>query len=216
MNVRRLTLLAGPGAVALFICRGLMVRGIRAIDQRGGLATRRGERAYGSVAPLFAGLHRHVVDDVVSIVGNRPAVVIDIGAGPGDVLFALTWRAPVAVLTGVEPSRKMRELAASRGVAEVDGSAETLPLEDGSVDLAVSTLSLHHWDRPAQAFAEIRRVLRPGGQARLYDVRFATYTEAEVRQFAHDAGLGAATVRRSVLEEHVLGVRPYVLITLDA
>lgn len=46
-----------------------------------------------------------------------------------------------------------------------------LPYPDGSVALVVSSLSLHHWPDPQAGLAEIHRILRPGGQAWLYDVK---------------------------------------------
>jgi ubiquinone/menaquinone biosynthesis C-methylase UbiE len=48
-----------------------------------------------------------------------------------------------------------------------------LPFDDGSVDLVVSSLSQHHWDDPAGGLRDIVRVLRSGGQAWIYDFRFA-------------------------------------------
>jgi ubiquinone/menaquinone biosynthesis C-methylase UbiE len=51
------------------------------------------------------------------------------------------------------------------------GSAEHLPFGDGTQDFIVSTLSLHHWDEPQAAFKEIYRVLKPGGQMLIYDLR---------------------------------------------
>jgi ubiquinone/menaquinone biosynthesis C-methylase UbiE len=53
------------------------------------------------------------------------------------------------------------------------GDVAALPFADNSVDLVVSTLSLHHWDDPAAGFNEIVRVLGPGGQAWIYDFRTA-------------------------------------------
>ena len=46
-----------------------------------------------------------------------------------------------------------------------------LPFPDASLDLVVSTLSLHHWDDPGSIFDEIARVLRPGGAFLLFDLR---------------------------------------------
>ena len=58
------------------------------------------------------------------------------------------------------------------------GDVVTLPFADGSVDLVVSTLSLHHWDDPAAGLDEIVRVLAPGGQAWIYDFRPALTADA--------------------------------------
>ena len=46
-----------------------------------------------------------------------------------------------------------------------------LPYADHSVALVVSSLSLHHWPDAEAGIAEIRRVLRPGAHAWLYDVK---------------------------------------------
>ena len=48
--------------------------------------------------------------------------------------------------------------------------AESLPLQDNSVDLALSTTSFHHWQDQAAGIREIARVLRPGGYFMLVDI----------------------------------------------
>ncbi len=50
------------------------------------------------------------------------------------------------------------------------GAAGRLPFPDGSFDVVTSTASLHHWKEPAAALDDIHRVLKPGGQALLYDI----------------------------------------------
>lgn len=194
----------------------LVVRAIRSLDRRGGLASRRGARTYGRLAGLFHGLHRAVARDVVAIVGDRAATVIDVGAGPGDLLGEIKRRAPGVIAVGVDPSSEMRDVAASRGIREIDGRAEAMPFADASIDLIVSTLSAHHWDDPVAALRELRRVLRPGGQARIYDVRFAGYGRDEVGVLAAEAGLRPDSVGHEIIPEGVLGLRPFSLITVDA
>jgi ubiquinone/menaquinone biosynthesis C-methylase UbiE len=46
-----------------------------------------------------------------------------------------------------------------------------LPLADGSVDLIVSTASLHHWTDAGAVIASLARVLRPDGRMWIYDLR---------------------------------------------
>lgn len=58
--------------------------------------------------------------------------------------------------------------------------AAALPLADGSVDVAVSTLSLHHWRDVPAILRELHRVVRPGGHVLIYDLRFSY----SARQFA--------------------------------
>jgi SAM-dependent methyltransferase len=81
-------------------------------------------------------------------------------------------------VTGVDIAPDMveraRSLAARSGVADrvafQVGDVAALPFADASFDVVVSTLSAHHWPNPAAGLAEIHRVLRPGGIARIYDV----------------------------------------------
>lgn len=73
-------------------------------------------------------------------------------------------------LVGIEPNPGMRERAQRRlaeckvPVEVLDGRAEALQLDAGFADTAVSTLTLCSVGDPARTLAELRRVLRPGGQ----------------------------------------------------
>jgi ubiquinone/menaquinone biosynthesis C-methylase UbiE len=55
------------------------------------------------------------------------------------------------------------------------GSGEALPLEDASVDLALSTISFHHWHDQAAGLREAARVVRPGGSFLLADFILPTW-----------------------------------------
>ncbi len=63
------------------------------------------------------------------------------------------------------------------GVGLKLGRAEELPFKDGWFERAVSTLAVHHLDRP-RAFPEIRRVLAPGGR-----YAFATFDPSYFPQY---------------------------------
>ncbi len=98
---------------------------------------------------------------------RRPLRVLDLGSGTGRFtpVLAETFGGPV---TGVEPSQKMRAVAETSAqhfnVSYKAGSAESIPLPDGSCDLVLMFLSFHHVrDRPAAA-SEIARVLTSGGR----------------------------------------------------
>jgi SAM-dependent methyltransferase len=88
--------------------------------------------------------------------------VADVGAGTGISTRQLRGRG--ASVTAVELSAPMlRQLvAASPGVTAVQGSANALPLADGSVDF-VTFAQAWHWVEPELAVPEVLRVLRPGG-----------------------------------------------------
>lgn len=213
--IARVALVVGLGVVAWVRWRGFVVRVVRALDRRGGLASRQGQRAYTRVSRLFDGLRRRVVADAVAALGDRSAVVLDIGAGPGDLVRDLRGALPRARVTGVEPSPEMRSIAVERGIDLVDGRAEALPIADASVDLVVSTLASHHWDDPVAAFAEIRRVLSPGGEAWIDDVRFAGFGLGEARALATAAGFPAEAVARRILDDRILGLRLFARVVLS-
>lgn len=89
--------------------------------------------------------------------------VADLGAGTGK--FTGLVAATGAAVTAIEPVDAMRaRLAASLpGVTALAGSAEAIPLPDGSLDALVCAQAFHWFSTPA-ALAEIRRVLKVGGR----------------------------------------------------
>lgn len=99
--------------------------------------------------------------------------VVEIGFGTG--LNLPHYPAGASELVAVEPNAGMidrsdvRVQAAAFPVRIVDGSAEALPFLDGEFDTAVTTLTLCSVTDPALALAELRRVLRPGGQLLLLE-----------------------------------------------
>jgi SAM-dependent methyltransferase len=89
----------------------------------------------------------------------RGRMVVDLAAGTGKLTRPLL--ATGAEVVAVEPVAEMRAVlpGAARGV---DGTAEAMPLPDGSAD-AVTVAQAFHWFDGGAALAEIHRVLRPGG-----------------------------------------------------
>jgi SAM-dependent methyltransferase len=82
---------------------------------------------------------------------------VEIGVGTG------RFAEPLGIRFGVEPSRQMALFATRRGVQVLEGVAEALPLADRCVDYAVMITTVCFVDDVAAAFAEVYRVLRPGG-----------------------------------------------------
>lgn len=99
--------------------------------------------------------------------------VVEVGAGNG--LNFPHYPPEVEEVIAVEPEAylraRAREAAAAAAVRVrvVDGLAEALPLEDGSVDVGVVSLVLCSVPSQAAALAELRRVLRPSGELRFYE-----------------------------------------------
>ena len=85
--------------------------------------------------------------------------VLDLGAGTGKLTGVLLDLGLDVV--AVEPDAGMRALLPGRAEA-LAGSAEDLPLPDGSVDAVLAGQAFHWFDRD-RALPEMARVLRPGG-----------------------------------------------------
>jgi SAM-dependent methyltransferase len=99
--------------------------------------------------------------------------VLELGAGNG-LNFAHYPQAVTEVIA-IEPEPTLRE--AAEGAAEPApvtvsvraGTADALPVADGEMDAVVASLVLCSVPDQARALAELRRVLRPGGELRFYE-----------------------------------------------
>jgi ubiquinone/menaquinone biosynthesis C-methylase UbiE len=95
--------------------------------------------------------------------------VVDIGCGPGTAVRVAARRCASA--TGIDPAPVMlhlgRWLTALQHLPNVtflNGTAEALPLADGSATVAWALSSFHHWPDPAAGLCEAGRLLAPGGR----------------------------------------------------
>lgn len=106
------------------------------------------------------------------IVGRASGRVLEIGCGTG---ASFPYYTAAAEVFATEPDPHMLARARRR-VADLgraidirQAPAEALPFPDASFDAVVSTLVLCTVTDPARTLAEIRRVLRPGGELRFYE-----------------------------------------------
>ncbi|WP_262282720.1 class I SAM-dependent methyltransferase [Micromonospora sp. MA102] len=115
-----------------------------------------------------------------------PARVVDLGAGTGILTRGVLALAHEVVPVEPDPGMRAQLAAATAGTTALAGSAESVPLPDGSAD-AVLVGQAYHWFDREPAHAEIARVLRPGGTfAPLWNVRDERVTwVAELTRIAH-------------------------------
>lgn len=116
--------------------------------------------------------------------------VLDLAAGTGKLTRALM--AFGLDVVAVEPQQSLRRLLCAAVGAErvLKGTAEAIPLEDGSV-AAVTVADAFHWFEPAGALAEIARVLRPGGGLAL----LMSAVDWGGTSWAHEVGTVVAELR---------------------
>ncbi len=104
--------------------------------------------------------------------------VLDLGSGGGiDVLLSARRVGPTGFAYGLDMTDEMLDLArrnaAEAGVTNVEflkGYIEDIPLPDASVDVVISNCVVNLSTDKAAVFAEIHRVLRPGGRIGITDI----------------------------------------------
>lgn len=120
---------------------------------------------YDSVASLQRDVGRQLLNNLDGL-SPKPSTVLDLGCGTGYFSAALRRRYPDARYIGLDLAQGMVEYARTRCSEEalwLVGDAEALPLATSSVDLVFSSLAVQWCHRPRHLFAELARVLRPGG-----------------------------------------------------
>jgi len=133
-----------------------------------------------------------------------PMVIGDLGAGEGTFSQLLAQRAERVI--AVDNSANMVEfgakLAKENGLANLEyrlGDLESPPIDDGSLDLAFFSQSLHHALHPQQAVCAAHRLLKPGGRIVILDLKRHSFEQA--REMYADTWLGFSEVElRAFLE----------------
>ena len=110
--------------------------------------------------------------DVLTLLAGceRPRLVVDIGCGTG--LSTRLWAERAESVAGIEPNADMRRQAIAATHAEnityQEGLSTRTSLPDASADIVTVSQALH-WMEPEPTFAEVHRLLRPGGVFAAYD-----------------------------------------------
>lgn len=117
---------------------------------------------------------------------SGPGRVLDIGTGTGLQLRAIQDRSPGSELFGLDLSPPAIE-AARAAVADLKadlrvGDIAAAPFQDDFFDVVTCHASLSYWEDPRGCFNEIHRILKPGGQALLFEPHREIDLEAALEQ----------------------------------
>lgn len=131
-----------------------------------------------------------------------PLEVADLGCGEGYLTVETArWAKHVTAVdrsTGV--LARAKALAARKKLSNITwkkGELEAVPIETGSIDVALLSQALHHASQPAGALAEAARILKPGGRLLILDLR--PHDETWVREKLGDRWFGFS-------DEHLTGL----------
>ncbi len=120
----------------------------------------------------FARIYPVIANQILDRTGITEGMCLDIGSGPASLALALATLSDLRV-TALDSSPEMYGLAQKnirlRGMEEsvvpLTGDVHAIPVSDATFNLVVSRGSYHFWNDLVVAFAEVRRVLKPGGIA---------------------------------------------------
>jgi len=123
------------------------------------------QRAASSYASTFAHATAPFIAPLLAAAEiSRGQHVLDVACGPGHLAAAAVELGAIA--HGLDFSAEMVGIARNvhPDIAMTEGDAEDLPYPDSTFHAVVSSFGIHHVPRPELAFAECRRVLKPGGR----------------------------------------------------
>jgi ubiquinone/menaquinone biosynthesis C-methylase UbiE len=105
---------------------------------------------------------------------DSESLAIDVACGPGTFTRPFASRVHRAVGVDLTPAmiEKARAEAARAGITNIEfirGDIYALPFADGIASIVACGYAFHHMQEPAQALAEMARVLRPGGRVAIVD-----------------------------------------------
>jgi SAM-dependent methyltransferase len=111
---------------------------------------------YDDIGRTYAHTRRpdpRIAAQIDAAIGDAGSV-LNVGAGTG------SYEPDRPRVVALEPSRTMIEQRSPDAAPAVQGMAEQLPFGDGTFDVVMGTLTLHHWTDLAAGLAEVRRVGR--------------------------------------------------------
>lgn len=102
---------------------------------------------------------------------NKPAKILDVATGTGDLAIAMAKKNPNAEIVGFDLShgmleqgrKKVKDKNLEHQIQMIQGDAEKMPFEDNSFDAISVAFGIRNFENLENGLREIHRVLKPGG-----------------------------------------------------
>jgi ubiquinone/menaquinone biosynthesis C-methylase UbiE len=159
---------------------------------------------YDNTAGAYDQMHSDVSnpEHTTALVDGWPLIsnlgissALDVGCGTGRTLSWLLEHQPGIKLFGIEPSQGLLNIARQNlpGANVTQGSGESLPYDDASIDVVMASAIMHHVDDPRQVIDEMFRVSRKAVLISDHNnYAFGSATAQRVRMALKMAGLLSA------------------------
>jgi ubiquinone/menaquinone biosynthesis C-methylase UbiE len=148
----------------------------RSAQQQKDLIRDRFTRTVTAFADYAVSYRAQFADALARLVSAKPTDrVVDLACGPGTLALQFARQARWVCGVDLTPAMLDRARRTARtenlgNVAFAIGDAQSLPIATGSLDIAVTSYSLHHMPEPARTVAGMARVVKRGGRVGVIDI----------------------------------------------
>jgi excisionase family DNA binding protein len=166
-----------------------------------------GRTYFSELAPVYDEIRKNFYGETLRemLIARFPPQpdfeVADIGAGTGYLAKSLALKAKKVWAVDASPAMLAvaRKEFAAAGITNTEfceGDALDLPLPDQSQNMVFANLLLHHISEPAVAVNEMYRILKPGGEIVITDVKSHNYTWTKTEKSDLHLGFEPAEIKK--------------------